>query len=106
MSFAGETRSRQRTVERLAARGDLRNGTVKEKFFDMNVHRILVVDDDDSTRSMILAVLHQAGFAADAAASGVEALSRLDATNYSAVVLDVVMPDISGIEVMRRMESK
>ncbi|MDQ6802605.1 MAG: response regulator [Acidobacteriota bacterium] len=71
----------------------------------MKVHRVLVVDDDDSTRNMIQAVLHQAGFAADAAASGDEALSRLAAAKYSAVVLDIVMPGISGIEVMRRMAS-
>jgi CheY-like chemotaxis protein len=71
----------------------------------MRVHNVLVVDDDDSTRNMLLAVLRQGGFAADAAASGEEALSRLDTTNYSAVVLDVVMPGISGIEVMRRLAS-
>jgi DNA-binding response OmpR family regulator len=50
-------------------------------------------------------VLRQAGFAADAAASGREALSRLDATSYSAVVLDVMMPGISGIEVIRQLAS-
>jgi DNA-binding response OmpR family regulator len=72
----------------------------------MKVHNVLVVDDDDSTRNMLLAVLRQAGFAADAAATGEEALSRLDTTNYSAVVLDVVMPGISGIEVMRQLASK
>jgi CheY-like chemotaxis protein len=71
----------------------------------MKVHNILVVDDDDSTRIMILAVLRQAGFTADGAASGHEALSRLDTTNYSAVVLDVVMPDMSGIEVIRQLAS-
>ncbi len=71
----------------------------------MKVHNVLVVDDDDSTRNMLLAVLRQAGFAADAAASGHEALARLETTNYSAVVLDVVMPDISGIEVMRQLAS-
>jgi CheY-like chemotaxis protein len=71
----------------------------------MKVHNVLVVDDDDSTRNMLLAVLRQAGFAADPAASGEEALSRLDTTNYSAVVLDVVMPGISGIEVMRQLAS-
>ena len=71
--------------------------------FIMTVHNVLVVDDDDSIRTMVLAVLRQAGFAADAAASGREALARLDATNYSAVVLDVVMPDMSGIEVIRRL---
>ena len=71
----------------------------------MKVHNVLVVDDDDSTRNMVLAVLRQAGFAADAAASVHEALSRLDTTNYSAVVLDVVMPGISGIEVIRQLAS-
>ncbi|HEY8848626.1 MAG TPA: response regulator [Thermoanaerobaculia bacterium] len=71
----------------------------------MKVHNVLVVDDDDSTRNMLLAVFRQDGFVADAAASGEEALSRLDTTNYSAVVLDVVMPGMSGIEVMRRMAS-
>ena len=69
----------------------------------MKVHNVLVVDDDDSTRNMLLALLRQAGFAADAAANGEEALSRLATTNYSAVVLDVVMPGISGIEVIRQM---
>jgi len=69
----------------------------------MKIHNILVVDDDDSTRNMLLAVLRQDGYAADAAANGEEALSRLDTTSYSAVVLDVVMPGMSGIEVMRRM---
>jgi CheY-like chemotaxis protein len=71
----------------------------------MKVHKVLVVDDDDSTRKMIVAVLLQAGFEADAAANGVEALSLLDATSYSAVVLDVVMPGMGGVEVMRRMAS-
>jgi CheY-like chemotaxis protein len=71
----------------------------------MKVHNILVVDDDDSTRNLLLVVLRQAGFAADAAATGHEALSRLATTNYSAVVLDVVMPGISGIEVIRQLAS-
>lgn len=71
----------------------------------MKVHNVLVVDDDDSTRNMLLAVLRRAGFAADAAASGDEALSRLATTNYSAVVLDVKMPGVSGIEVIRQLAS-
>jgi CheY-like chemotaxis protein len=71
----------------------------------MRVHNVLVVDDDDSTRKMLLAVLRQAGFETDAAASGQEALSRLDTTSYSAVVLDVMMAGVSGIEVIRQMAS-
>jgi len=71
----------------------------------MTVHNVLVVDDDDSTRNMLLIVLRQAGFAADAAASVDEALQRLGTTNYSAVVLDVMMPGVSGIEVIRQLSS-
>jgi len=71
----------------------------------MKVHNVLVVDDDDSTRNMLLVVLRQAGFAADPAASGKEALSRLDSTSYSAVVLDVMMPGMSGVEVIRQLAS-
>ena len=71
----------------------------------MQVHKVLIVDDDDSTRNMLLIVLRQAGFEADAAANGQDALSHLETTNYSAVVLDVMMPGISGIDVMRQMAS-
>ena len=71
----------------------------------MKVHNVLVVDDDDSTRNMLLIVLRQAGFAADAAASVDEALLRLETTNYSAVVLDVMMPGVSGVEVLRQLAS-
>ena len=71
----------------------------------MTVHNVLIVDDDDSTRNMLLAVLHRAGFAADAAATVDEALSRLETTNYSAVVLDVLMPGIGGIGVIRQLAS-
>jgi len=81
-------------------------GRISEKnVFNMTVHNVLVVDDDENTRNMVLAVLRQAGFAADAAANGGEALSRLATTNYSAVVLDIMMPGISGIDVIRRLAS-
>jgi DNA-binding response OmpR family regulator len=71
----------------------------------MKVHHVLVVDDDDSTRNMLLIVLRQAGFAADAAASVDEALLRLGTTDYSAVVLDVMLAGVSGTEVIRQLAS-
>jgi len=71
----------------------------------IKVHNVLVVDDDETTRNLLLAVLRRSGFAADAAASVHEALSRLDSTYYSAVVLDVMMPGISGIEIIRQLAS-
>ena len=61
---------------------------------------ILVVDDDPSTRGMVCSVLVHQGFAVQAVASGNEAIARLDSARFDAVVLDVMMRDGSGHEVL------
>ena len=61
---------------------------------------ILVVDDDPSIRGMVSSVLTHQGFAVEAVASGNEAISRLDSARFDAVVLDVMMRDGSGHEVL------
>ena len=71
----------------------------------MKVHNVLIVDYDESTRTMLLGVLRRAGVAPDAARCVHEALSLLATTNYSAVVLDVMMPEVSGVEVIRHLAS-
>ena len=62
---------------------------------------ILVVDDDESTRGMVRSVLTRHGFAVEVVDSGNEAISRLNSNHYDAVVLDVMMPDGSGQEVLK-----
>ncbi len=58
--------------------------------------RILVVDNSPEVRSFILTVLRQNGYEALGAGSGSEALSVLERTSFDLVILDLVMPDISG----------
>jgi DNA-binding response OmpR family regulator len=66
---------------------------------------ILVVDDDDSGRYASGRVLRRAGYEVIEASSGAEGLRRVAADHPDLVVLDVRLPDISGLEVSRRIKS-
>jgi signal transduction histidine kinase len=63
--------------------------------------RILLVDDDAAERLHVTARLEEVGHAVTAASSGSEGLARLREGQFDAVVLDLVMPGLSGLEVLR-----
>jgi two-component system response regulator MprA len=65
--------------------------------------RVLVVDDEPAVRESLERVLRHDGFEVDLAADGREAIRRLAAGRPDAVLLDVLMPQIDGLEVCRRM---
>lgn len=66
--------------------------------------RILVVDDDSSMRLILTHLLEHAGYCADEAGDGVQALARLESgTAYDLVLCDIVMPGMDGIELQRRL---
>lgn len=65
---------------------------------------ILVVDDDDGVRSLVRAVLRRHGHDVETARDGAEALNKIRENNYSLVLLDLMMPKIDGLEVMRKIE--
>ncbi len=63
--------------------------------------RILLIDDDSAERSHVTARLEEGGYAVTAASSGGEGLALLRDGHFDAVVLDLVMPGMSGLEVLR-----
>jgi two-component system, OmpR family, response regulator len=65
--------------------------------------RILVVEDDEKIASFIVNGLKQSGFAVDTATDGEGALSLCAAVTYDAIVLDVMLPKLDGLSVIRRM---
>jgi two-component system, OmpR family, response regulator MprA len=67
--------------------------------------RILVVDDERAVRSAVRRALTLEGYTVEEAESGGRALSILQASTPDAVVLDVLMPDLDGIEVCRRLRA-
>jgi signal transduction histidine kinase/BarA-like signal transduction histidine kinase len=63
--------------------------------------RILVVDDSEAARFIKVQILRRAGFGVDEASTGAEAVEQVRAARPVLVILDVNLPDISGLEVCR-----
>jgi two-component system response regulator MprA len=68
--------------------------------------RLLVVEDEAAVRQAVKRALELEGYGVDAAAEGAEALAALDASPVDAVVLDLMLPGIDGLEVARRMRAE
>ncbi|HEV2905034.1 MAG TPA: sigma-54 dependent transcriptional regulator, partial [Pyrinomonadaceae bacterium] len=64
---------------------------------------ILVVDDDNLLRKLVTGQLSHAGFGASPAASGSEALAALRDSDFDVVLLDVMMPDLSGLDALKEI---
>jgi two-component system response regulator MprA len=69
----------------------------------MDCVRILVVDDDRSVRDALRRALTLGGYEVEAAEDGRQALARMASSAPDAMVLDVGMPDVDGLEVCRRV---
>jgi len=69
----------------------------------MSAMRILVVDDDRSVRDALRRALTLAGYEAPVAENGQQALTQVAGSVPDAVVLDIGLPDIDGLEVCRRL---
>jgi len=67
---------------------------------------ILVVDDEQSYRDALAVALQREGFLVETAADGPEAIERFDATRPALVLLDVMLPKISGIDVCRELRAR
>ena len=64
---------------------------------------IVVVDDEPSIRELLVASLHFAGFEVETAASGSEAVEVIERVKPDLIVMDVMLPDIDGFTVTRRI---
>jgi two-component system response regulator MprA len=69
-------------------------------------HKLLVVDDDPALARTLRIALGIEGYDVECAVDGAEALQRLAAARFDAVVLDVSMPRLDGLAVCRRMRER
>jgi two-component system NtrC family sensor kinase len=69
-------------------------------------HRILVVDDEDNLRDVLVEVLKRDGHEVDSALDGDEGLQRAEAHRYDLVVTDLRMPNLEGPELYRAIRER
>lgn len=62
-------------------------------------HRVLVVEDEDNIAIALDYLMTREGYAHDRISNGAEALSRIRATRPDLVLLDVMLPEVSGYEI-------
>jgi two-component system OmpR family response regulator len=65
--------------------------------------RLLVVEDYQPLRDSLVNGLKHEGYAVDAAATGTEGWWHLNDTDYDAVILDVMLPELDGLAILKRM---
>ena len=68
--------------------------------------RILLVDDNTIVRDMLVDLVQSLGYRADAAASGAEAIALFDCHRYGVVLTDLVMPGMSGWDVLAALRQR
>src|SRR4051812_22814500 len=66
---------------------------------------VLVVDDEEDIRKLVAFNLGEAGFRVESVENGNDALAAASKSRPSVVVLDLMLPDISGMEVCRRLRA-
>ncbi|HEX9163141.1 MAG TPA: response regulator [Thermoanaerobaculia bacterium] len=80
---------------------DIRVGTIEAWTICMLCPKVLVVDDDDAIRHLVATILkREQCYDVHTASGGIEALSKMALTAYDVVVLDLMMPDLSGADVL------
>lgn len=67
--------------------------------------RVLFVEDSESLRRSVRRALRHAGFAVDTAADGEEGLAGASMNDYDAIILDIMLPKLDGLSVLRQMRA-
>jgi len=97
----------QRTEEQtpLLATGQLQATAAQAQTTDMPQSSILVVDDNPEIRDLLSRRLEKQGYTTASTASGYEALQMLETGSYDLVLLDIVMPELNGYEILDRLKT-
>ena len=68
--------------------------------------RVLIVDDEPNMLDVLSDVLTDEGYNVDVAASGMDAISKASSGDFHVAVLDLKLPDMSGLDILREIKSK
>ena len=66
---------------------------------------MLVVEDDPQDQATIVSVLSEAGYSTEVVATGAQAIARCAECAFDAVTLDLILPDMSGLDVLKQIRA-
>jgi response regulator RpfG family c-di-GMP phosphodiesterase len=69
-------------------------------------NRVLIVDDDPGIRETISQIIEELGYDPDTAADGLDALAMLDTGSYLCVFTDIMMPKMTGLELIKKIKAR
>ena len=67
---------------------------------------ILIIEDDTFLQGLAANKLQQSGFEVNTVSNGEMALTELSSKNYDAIILDLMLPDISGFEILKQIRAR
>lgn len=73
--------------------------------YQHDVPRVLVIDDKQSNRDLLCSMLRREGLLGEEAASAAEALDRLESNTYDLILLDLVMPEVTGYDLLLQLKA-
>jgi CheY-like chemotaxis protein len=94
------------SLRRAAHSGDVEGAGAQQMRSNAHQRTILVVDDDNLQRKLAGRILKSQGFAVQYAASGGEALDLLAVARIDLILMDFLMPDMNGLEIIQRLSAE
>lgn len=96
---------RESTMLRAAMAADVAGRASQQSLDDEPAARVLVADDDPATRELLAGALRASGYEVETAGDGQEAVERFAKGGLDVVLLDAVMPRVSGVDACRTIKS-
>lgn len=74
------------------------------KSFDAGKPSVLIVDDEAGIRKLLTTALNENGYSTDSAQDGAEAVKKTNERYYNLALIDIILPDISGVDLLTRFK--
>ena len=93
-------------INRCLAQRDRRNSTKEEQLAIANGTKVLIAEDDIYTQQLLERRISQLGCSVTLANGGAATIQTLESNDFDLILLDIMMPDMSGIELLTKLRSQ